>query len=367
MTCDFLYCCTGYYRYDEPYAPRFEGAERFSGHIVHPQHWPDDLDLTGRRVIVIGSGATAVTLVPALAETAERVTMLQRSPSYILSVPGRDPLVDRLRRRLSAERTYSIVKWRNVLLTMLNFELCQRAPRLMRKLIRGLAVKQLPPGFDVDTHLNPTYKPWDQRLCLVPDGDLFQAVSGGRAEIVTDEVEALTAGGIKLRSGRELEADVIVAATGLNLLLLGGLEIEVDGAKVDMAGTVAYKGMMLSGIPNLALTLGYTNASWTLKADLVAEYVCRLLRHMDTQGTPICVPAAPDPSLPRAPIIGLKSGYVRRSMDVLPKQGPRPPWRLHQNYIRDIRLLRHGPIEDDGVEFRRPAGSHPKHAVPEFA
>jgi len=350
LTCGFLYACTGYYRYDQGYAPHFDGADRFRGQIVHPQHWPEGLDCSGKRVVVIGSGATAVTLVPALAADAEHVTMLQRSPSYILAIPGRDPIADRLRRALPAQLAYSIVRWKNVLLTMLNFQLCRRRPRLMRTVFRRLAQKQLPAGYDVDTHFNPTYEPWDQRVCLVPDGDLFRAVSAGRASIVTGEIESFTDTGVRLTTGDELAADVIVTATGLNLLFLGGLELAVDGSSVDLAGTIAYKGMMLSGVPNMALTLGYTNASWTLKADLVAQYVCRVLRHMDAHGYRICTPQRPELSLATEPIIGLKSGYVLRSVDALPKQGAKAPWRLHQNYVKDVRLLRRGPV-DDAIEF----------------
>ncbi len=351
LTCGFLYACTGYYRYDEGYMPQFEGSGRFGGQIVHPQHWPEELNCSGKRVVVIGSGATAVTLVPALAEHAEHVTMLQRSPTYILTIPARDPIAERLRRSLSSERAYSIVRWKNVLLTMLNFQLCRHAPSMMSKLIRTLAKKQLPPGYDVDTHLNPTYSPWDQRLCLVPDGDLFRALRRGGASIATGKIDTFTAAGVKLSTGEELPADVIVTATGLNLLVIGGLSLTVDGSPVDLGSTVAYKGMMLCGVPNMALTLGYTNASWTLKADLVAEYVCRMLQHMDAVGAAVCTPRAPDPSLPTEPIIDLKSGYVLRSIDALPRQGATPPWRLHQNYVRDVRLLRRGRIDDDAMEF----------------
>jgi monooxygenase len=353
LTCGFLYCCTGYYRYDEGHAPRFEGQRDFGGQIVHPQHWPAELDWTGKRIVVIGSGATAVTLVPALSERARHVTMLQRSPTYILSLPSRDPLADVLRRRLPAQLAYSIVRWKNVLLTMANFQLCRRAPRRMRALIRRMLVRQLPAGYDVDTHFNPTYDPWDQRLCLVPDGDLFKALSDGGASIVTGKIERFDAGGIELASGEHLDADIIVTATGLNLLLLGGMQLTVDGRQIDSGTTVAYKGMMLCGVPNLALTLGYTNASWTLKADLVAQYVCRLLAHMDAQGTSICTPRAPSPGLPTDPIIDLKSGYVLRSIDQLPRQGPNAPWRLHQNYVKDVRLLRRGPV-DDAMLFSAP-------------
>jgi monooxygenase len=351
ITCDFLYCCTGYYRYDEGYSPAFPGSERFAGPIVHPQHWPQDLDYAGKRVIVIGSGATAVTLVPALADGgAEHVTMLQRSPSYILSLPARDPLADVLREKLPAHTAYAIVRWKNVLLAMLNYQLCRRAPRTMRKLLRRLVGKQLPAGYDVDTHFNPSYDPWDQRLCLVPDGDLFQTLSRGHASIETGEIDTLTEDGIRLKSGALLDADVIVSATGLNMMMLGGVELAVDGREVELGSTVAYKGMMLSSVPNLVMTAGYTNASWTLKADLVAEYVCRVLNHMDAVGLAVCIPQEPTDDLPRVPIVDLKSGYVLRSVDALPKQGAVAPWRLHQNYIKDVRLLRRGPL-DDGVQF----------------
>ncbi len=350
LTCSFLYSCTGYYRYDEGYTPKFEGSERFRGQLIHPQHWPESFDYSGKRVVVVGSGATAVTLVPAMAERAAHVTMLQRSPSYILSVPGRDPLADGLRRRLRPKLTYSIVRWKNVLLTMLSYQLCRRAPKMMRRLLRSLAEKQLPVGYDLDTHLNPSYDPWDQRLCLVPDGDLFKVLSEERASIVTGQIETFTEDGIRLADGSELQADVIVTATGLNMLLLGGLELTVDGSEVDPSAIVAYKGMMLCGVPNMAMALGYTNASWTLKADLVAEYVCRVLTHMDANGVSICTPQPPGPSHQTEPIIDLKSGYVLRSIDKLPKQGESAPWRLHQNYVKDVRLLKRGRI-DDAMEF----------------
>jgi cation diffusion facilitator CzcD-associated flavoprotein CzcO len=357
FTCSFLYACTGYYRYDEGYSPHFEGSERFGGEIVHPQLWPEGLDCAGKRVVVIGSGATAVTLVPALAEAGAQVTMLQRSPTYILSIPGEDPVAKLLRRRLSAARAYSIVRWKNVLLTTLNFQLCRRAPRMMAGLIRRLASKQLPVGYDVERHLTPRYNPWDQRLCLVPDGDLFKTISAGKASIVTDEIRTFTERGIELCSGEELETDVIVTATGLNVLLLGGVTLSVDGADVELGTSVAYKGMMLCGVPNFAFTVGYTNASWTLKADLVAQYACRLLNTMDTRGTPICTPQPP--AAPgREAIIDLKSGYVLRAVDSLPKQGARAPWRLHQNYAKDVHLLRRGPV-DDAMVFSGPVAHAP--------
>lgn len=351
MTCAFLFACTGYYRYDEGYAPAFEGSDRFEGEIVHPQLWPEDLDYEGKRVIVIGSGATAVTLVPAMAGRAAHVTMLQRSPSYVLSLPAEDPIARFLRRRLPKRAAYSLIRWKNVVITQLFFQLSRRAPNLVRRLIRRGVERRLPPGYDVDKHFEPRYDPWDQRVCLVPDGDLFAALSRGDASIVTDEIETFTERGLRLASGAELDADQIVTATGLNLLTLGGMQLSVDGREIDASETFAYKGLMLSGVPNLALALGYTNASWTLKCDLVAEYVCRLLNHMDEHGYRQCTPLSPGPEVPTEPIIDLTAGYVLRSIDELPRQGARTPWRLHQNYPLDILMLRHGKLEDEGIEF----------------
>ena len=354
VTCNFLYACTGYYRYDEGYTPPFAGSERFRGAIVHPQHWPEDLDCRDKRVIVIGSGATAVTLVPSLiADGAAHVTMLQRSPSYIVPVPARDSLAVRLERRLPARQVSWLVRWRNVVRTIVVFELCRRAPNLMRALFKRLARAALPDGYDVDTHFTPTYNPWDQRVCMAADGDLFQVLSDGSATIATAQLDCFTETGLRLASGEELAADVIVTATGLRLLMLGGIDLDVDGEPVELGTRIAYKGMMLCGVPNMAMALGYTNASWTLKADLVAEYVCRLLGHMQANGTSICTPRAPRGEAGTFPMLDLKSGYVMRSIDLMPKQGATPPWRLHQNYIRDIRMLRHGPI-DDQMELSSP-------------
>ena len=357
LTCDFLFGCTGYYRYDEGYAPRFEGTERFAGPIIHPQHWPEDLDFAGKRVVVIGSGATAITLVPAMAERAAHVTMVQRSPGYIVTLPARDPLADLLRRLLPARAAYPIVRWKNVLITSGFFQLSRRAPKLVRALIRKGVERRLPPGYELDPHFKPRYQPWDQRVCLVPDGDLFDVLGDGRASIVTDGIETFTEKGIRLTSGRELEADVIITATGLNLLMLGGMTIAVDGRDVELSETVGYKGMMLSGVPNLAVALGYTNASWTLKCDLCAEYVCRLLNHMDEHGYAQCVPECRDPSVGEEPIIDFSSGYVLRALDQLPKQGSKRPWRLHQNYPLDLRDLRYGSIENGALRFSAPAAT----------
>jgi len=273
LTCGFLFICSGYYRYDEGYAPEFPGMERFSGRVVHPQHWPDDVEYAGKRVVVIGSGATAMTLVPSLAEEAAHVTMLQRSPTYVVSMPGEDAIANRLRRVLPDRAAYAIVRWKNVLLQMASYQLSRRRPAVMKNLLRRGVQRALPPGYDVDKHFNPRYNPWDQRLCLVPDADLFKAICAGRAEIVTDQVDTFTENGVRLESGAELDADLVVTATGLNLQFLGGMRLAVDGAETDLSKAMTYKGMMLSGVPNFAFTLGYTNASWTLKADLTAEYI----------------------------------------------------------------------------------------------
>ena len=353
VTCSFLFGCTGYYSYDEPYTPGFEGIERFGGTLIHPQHWPEDLDYAGKRVVVIGSGATAVTLVPAMAGTAEHVTMLQRSPSYVLSLPGSDPLAELARRWLPPRIAYGLVRWKNALMALGLFTLSRKRPALMRRMLRRATQRQLPAGYDVDTHFNPSYNPWDQRMCLIPDGDLFEAISAGDASVVTGTIDSFTPDGLLLADGTRLDADIVITATGLNLLAFGGIELAVDGREVDLAETVGYKGMMLSGVPNFAFAVGYTNASWTLKADLVSEYVCRLLGHMRIRGYDAVTPVAPDPSQPTQPFLDLASGYVQRSVDRFPRQGTVTPWRLNQNYPRDVRLLRHGPLEDAGVRFSR--------------
>ncbi|HYS41664.1 MAG TPA: NAD(P)/FAD-dependent oxidoreductase [Pseudonocardiaceae bacterium] len=348
LTCSFLYSCTGYYRYDEGYRPTFPGIEDFAGPVVHPQFWPADLDYAGKRIVVVGSGATAVTLVPALARTAAHVTMLQRSPSYVLALPATDAIADRLRRWLPDKVAHPMLRWKNALLATLSFQLSRRRPHWVKTFLRNAAVKQLPPGYDVDTHFAPKYNPWDQRLCLIPDGDLFAAIRDGHAAMVTDHIDTFTEKGVRLRSGAELDADIVVTATGLNLLPIGGIELTVDGTPVELGESMVYKGMMLSGVPNFAWTIGYANASWTLKADLVAGYVCRLLRSMDTGGHTTVTPVPSATTTATAdPIIDLTSGYVRRSVALLPKQGAATPWRLHQNYVRDVRMLRHGRLDDE--------------------
>jgi len=352
LTCGFLWMCSGYYRYDQGYTPEFPGIDGFGGEVIHPQHWPEDAGYAGKRVVVIGSGATAVTLVPALAADAAKVTMLQRSPSYVVSVPGEDAIANRLRRAIGERRAYSVVRWKNVALQSLFYRLSRRRPRLMRNVIRRGVVRALPPGYDVDTHFEPRYNPWDQRVCLVPDADLFTALGEGSAEIVTDRIKSFDQGGIELESGRRLDADVVVTATGLNLQFLGGASLTIDGEETDLSHAYTYKGMMLSGVPNCAFTLGYTNASWTLKADLVAEYVCRLLDHMEADGYDTCVPEVNDPAVSEEPLLDFNSGYVLRSIAELPKQGSKEPWKLRQNYPLDLRSLRHGPV-DDSMRFGR--------------
>jgi len=357
LTCNFLFMCSGYYDYAKGYTPEFPGVERFRGRVVHPQKWTEDIDYGGKRVVVIGSGATAVTLVPAMAKAAAHVTMLQRSPTYIISLPGEDPVANWLRRHLPTKVAYGITRWKNVLIAMMIFRFCRRNPERARALITRWVTKELGPGYDVGTHFNPRYNPWEQRLCLVPDSDLFQSMRQGRASVVTDQIETFTETGLKLRSGATLDADLIVTATGLNLQLFGGLQATVDGARVDFAKTYGYKGMMFSDVPNLALAIGYTNASWTLKAELICRYVCRLLNHMTATGTRQCTPRLRDASIGEAPFLDLTSGYIQREIQKFPKQGSKIPWKLYQNYARDLLMLKRGGVEDGVMEFSNPAGA----------
>jgi len=349
MTTGLLWACSGYYDYERGYQPEFPGADTFRGQLFHPQHWPEDLEYAGKRVVVIGSGATAVTLVPAMAPTAGHVTMLQRSPSYIITTPGRDPLA-RLLSRLPNRAKFGIVRWKNVLMQIATYQLARRRPRLARRLIRMATRMSLPDGFPVDEHFRPDYNPWEQRLCLVPDGDLFKVLADGSAEIATDTIDTFTETGVRLASGRELEADIVVSATGLKVLPFGGLKFEVDGRPVDLAQTMSYKALMLSGLPNFVYTVGYTNASWTLKADLVTDYACRLLDHLDRRGLKYAV-AHRDPSVSEKPFIDFSSGYVLRAIDQMPKQGDRDPWLLKQNYITDVRRIRRDDIDDGVLTF----------------
>jgi len=353
ISCNFLFLCGGYYSYEAGYTPEFAGIERFKGPIVHPQKWPEDLAYAGKKVVVIGSGATAVTLAPEMAKTAGHVTMLQRSPTYVVSRP--------------AKLAYDIVRWRNVLFGMYFFRLARNKPEQVKQRIIGMVRQQLGPEYDVETHFTPRYNPWDQRLCLVPDADLFEALKAGSASVVTDHIDSFTEGGIQLKSGRTLEADIIVTATGLNLQVMNGLELTVDGRKVEPGKTLSYKGMMYEGVPNLASSFGYTNASWTLKCDLTCEYVCRLLNHMKRTGNRQATPRNSDPNIETLPWLDFTSGYVTRAMEKFPKQGSKAPWKLHQNYALDLMSLRYASVEDGVMAFSNKAAKRVRRREPEKA
>ncbi|WP_300007219.1 NAD(P)/FAD-dependent oxidoreductase [Pseudonocardia sp.] len=356
-TCSFLYLCSGYYSYERAHTPDIPGLADFAGPVVHPQFWPEDLDVTGRRVVVVGSGATAVTLVPALAPQAAHVTMLQRSPSWITVLPGTDAVADALRRHLPRAAAHRVARWKNILTTQGFYQLCRRRPRLAAKLLRAGVARQLADPATVDVDFAPRYDPWDQRLCVVPvgvgpDADLFRAVRSGKASVVTERITRVTATGVRLESGRVLDADVLVTATGLELVACGGIALSVDGNAIDPGETVVYRGCLLSGVPNLAMCVGYTNASWTLRADLASRYVCRLLAHMDSRGATSAVPRPAGPVTAR-PLLDLSSGYVQRAAARMPKQGGRAPWLLRQNYLLDLLGMRFGDPARD-MEFRLP-------------
>ncbi len=352
IACNFLMLCSGYYSYDSGFAPDFPGAEQFQGPIIHPQKWPETLDYTGKRIVIIGSGATAVTLVPALAETAQHVTMLQRSPSYIVALPAADALANAMRRVLPNRVVYSFTRWRNALTGILIYQLSQRRPEMVKRFIKGQLRKALGEDFDVDRHFTPPYNPWDQRMCLVPDGDLLIALREQRASIVTDHIDRFTPTGIALKSGEHLDADIIVTATGLNLLSMGGMTLTVDEQIIAINQSVTYKGTMLTGVPNLSFVFGYTNASWTLKSDLICAYVCRLLNYMDKHGYRQVTPHLNDPDVEDLPLLDLSSGYVLRALDRFPRQGSKLPWRLYQNYLFDMLMIRFGAIKDEALEFK---------------
>ena len=353
--CNFLYGCTGYYRYDAGYQPEFPGSERFVGRFVHPQQWPKDLDYKGKKVVVIGSGATAVTLVPAMAPTAGHVTMLQRSPSYVLSLPQHDPVAGLLRRVLPLRAALQLVRWKNILINIAIYQISRLSPSRMRRMLRAGAVKDLPQGYEVDKHFNPRYQPWDQRLCLIPDSDLYKAISSGKASIVTDEIETFTERGIRLKSGEELDADIVVSATGLRMLALGGVQLIVDGEPVQTSREFIYKGTMLSNVPNFAFCIGYTNAPWTLRADLASTYVCRVLNHMDRRGYRTCTPMCDPASLEPRPLLNLTSGYVQRATADLPKSSSKAPWLIRQNYIRDLMTMKFSRLQDGILKFSKAA------------
>ena len=349
----FVLSCTGYYDYGGGYTPEIPGLGDFAGRLVHPQAWPKDLDHTGKRVVVVGSGATAVTLVPAMADTAAHVTMLQRSPTYVVSRPAQDAMAIALRKRLPAKLAYGAIRWRNVLLGMFFFRQMRARPARAKANLIAMARKELRPGYDVETHFTPRYDPWDQRLCLVPDSDLFRALNEDRASVVTGEIDRVVPEGVRLKSGEVLPADVLVTATGLKLQALSGMAISVDGAPVALGERLNYRGVMIEGCPNLAAVFGYTNASWTLKADLTSEWVCRLLLHMGRRGLASATPENHDPEVKPEPFLNFSSGYVQRALHLFPKQGSKAPWRLHQNYVLDILTLRHAKLEDGVLRFRR--------------
>jgi len=351
VTCGWLFAAPGYYNYAGGYTPEFDGRDEFTGTIVHPQAWPEDLDYSGKRVVVIGSGATAVTLIPAMADRAAHVTMLQRSPSYIMSLPKKDPLANGLGRVLPRRVAYGITRKANIARQRLVYELSMRHPQFVRGLIRSLTVRQLPKDYPVDTHFKPQYNPWEQRLCAVPDGDLFKAIRQGKASVVTDRIERFTATGILLASGQELQADIIVTATGLNLQALGGITLAVDGQPVSLPDTVAYKSMLLSGVPNFAFAFGYTNSSWTLKVDLVCEHLCRILDHMDATGADTVAPVVDETAIERRPMLDLQAGYIQRAAHTFPSQGSRGPWTVEMSYKSDRARLLDGPVEDPALQF----------------
>jgi monooxygenase len=363
LTCNFLLSCAGYYRYSAGYLPEFPNTSRFQGRIVHPQAWPEDLDYTGKRVVIIGSGATAVTLIPAMAKTAGHVTMLQRSPTYIVSLPEQDRIANWLRRFLPAMWAYRLSRWKNVGYMAYMYQLSRRYPNFVKKGILKKISEYLGPEYDVETHFNPRYDPWTQRLCLVPDADLFETIKANRASVVTDQIETFTEKGILLKSGKELEADIIITATGLVMQMFGGIELSVDGQHVDPGAALAYKGVMLSGVPNLASVFGYINASWTLKADLISTYLCRLLNLMDRKGVRQVMPNCRGERAVANFVENFSSGYVQRAVANWPKQGSKPPWRVYQNYFRDYLSLKWAPVDNGALEFSNPPDVSPDPAL----
>ena len=357
LTCAFLFVCSGYYDYARGYTPEWPDMDRYTGTLMHPQFWDESVDYAGKRVVIVGSGATAVTLAPAMAEKTAHLTILQRSPSYVVARPAIDDIAKRLQARLPSWLAGPIIRWKNVLYSIFTFSLARKRPEMFAKLVHDQARGHLGPDYDMDPHFKPTYNPWDQRVCLVPDADLFKSIRSGKTEVVTDHIERFTETGLLLRSGKELQADVVVTATGLRMQMMGGMEIRVDGKPVDFGKTLFYKGMMYSGVPNLASAFGYTNNSWTLKCELTAKYVCRLLNHMTKEGYAYCTPKRP-PAIDEEPGLDFKSGYVLRALDFLPKQGTVPPWRNHQNYLTDMMALRFGKIADGTMEFTKIDRNH---------
>lgn len=351
MTCNFLFLCGGYYSYDKPYMPKFPEQDRFEGQVVHPQFWDETIDCSDKKVVVIGSGATAVTLVPAIAKNAVHVTMLQRSPSYVVSAPGEDSWSQALNKIFPIRLTYFLIRWKNIFRTSLGFYLSRKYPERVKDRLINLVREELGNDYDVEKHFTPRYNPWDQRMCLVPDSDLFNSIKSGKASVVTDHINHFTENGILVKSGEHIEADIVVTATGIELNALNDIEVSVDSKKVELHDRLSYKGMMLSGVPNLAFSFGYVNASWTLRADLTCEYVCRLLNRMDRLGVDTCIPEEDPTAIVDDEYIDFSSGYVQRALDKLPKQGKKAPWRNYQNYLKDIFLVRIFSIKDSTLKF----------------
>lgn len=351
--CNFMLCCTGYYNYDQGYEPAFKGSENFNGDIIHPQKWDENYDYSDKNVVVIGSGATAVTLVPAMTDKAKHVTMLQRSPSYVMALPQNDILVNGLRKILPESWVYRIIRTRNIALTSLMYNYCQKFPNASRRLIQKLIKKEVGDDFDMK-HFTPKYNPWDERLCAVPDGDMFEVLRTGKASIVTDHIDHFTETGIKLQSGDELQADIIITATGLDVQLFGKMKLFVDGQPFNAHEKMVYRGVLLEDLPNAGMVFGYTNASWTLKADLITEWMCRLLNHMDNTGKKIVMPHNFDSTVEQRPFVDMQSGYVQRALEHAPQQGSKLPWKLYQNYALDLATLRFGKVNDDTLTFSNP-------------
>ena len=353
-TCNFLSMCSGYYNYEEGYTPNFEGIDQFQGKVIHPQKWPEDLNYDNQKIVVIGSGATAVTLVPEMAKKAGHVTMLQRSPTFVVSAPDEDKLANFTNKILPSKIAYNLNRWRKILMQRFMFNIARKYPKTMKKMLIGGVEKELGKEYDVKTHFTPKYNPWDQRICLVPNGDLFESIKANKASVVTDHIDSFTSNSIQLKSGKSLEADIIITATGLNLKLLGGINFVVDGKTIDLSKTISYRAMMFSDIPNLALAFGYTNASWTLKCDLSNQYVCKLINYMDENGYRKCVPVQNDPNLELEDWLDFSSGYIRRVIHTLPKQGSKKPWRLDQNYMVDRKMIGKAEVNDGVMEFSAP-------------
>ncbi len=354
ISCNFFISCAGYYSYKSGYQPEFEGKDDFEGNIIHPQNWPKDFDYSGKKVVVIGSGATAVTIVPAMTDKAEHVTMLQRSPTYMMSLPAKDESINKLRKYLPDNLVYRIARTRNVALSLGTYQVSRRFPEKTKEFLLAQVEKQLGSSSDMK-HFTPTYNPWDERLCAVTNGDLFKAIRKNKASVVTDHIDKFTKKGILLKSGELLEADIIITATGLNVQMLGGIELSVDNKKFNITEKMLYKGILIEGLPNLGLVFGYTNASWTLKADLVSEYVCRLMNQMDRKGMRQCTAINADKKVHHTPFLDMQSGYIQRALDKVPQQGSHLPWKLYQNYAFDMAMLRLGKMNDGIIQY-----SHPK-------